>query len=194
MTAQGYKYLSPPSAHTVGILLFTRRISTSLSRIAIHKGLSARCDSTRASRTSVYIQPLAKQRFYLALPSPRAVIVKIAARYLLRVVAVGQSESSELSQTPRKLLSFYRTEDRFWPDFANIKHDYTEEFYRSYSSFISQCPRTGKFRAVCCHTTDHGKTAHVLGDTDVLIRSQPSLQDRSQDHNRVSDNLNSTMQ
>ena len=55
MTAQGYKYLSPPSAHTVGILLFTRRISTSLSRIAIHKGLSARCDSTRASRTYTVI-------------------------------------------------------------------------------------------------------------------------------------------
>ena len=55
MTAQGYKYLSPPSAHTVGILFFTRRISTSLSRIAIHKGLSARCDSTRASRTYTVI-------------------------------------------------------------------------------------------------------------------------------------------
>ena len=55
MTAQCYKYLSPPSAHTVGILLFTRRISTSLSRIAIHKGLSARCDSTRASRTYTII-------------------------------------------------------------------------------------------------------------------------------------------
>ena len=40
------------------------------------------------------------------------------------------------------------TKDRFWPDFANIKHDYTQEFYRSYSSFISQCPRTGKFRSV----------------------------------------------
>ena len=44
-------------------------------------------------------------------------------------------------QTPGKLLGFYWTEDRFWPDFANIKH-YTQEFYRSYSSFISQCPRT----------------------------------------------------
>ena len=55
MTAQGYKYLSPPSAQTVGILLFTRRISTSLSRIAIHKGLSMRCDSTRASRTYTVI-------------------------------------------------------------------------------------------------------------------------------------------
>ena len=52
-------------------------------------------------------------------------------------------------QTPRKLLGFYRTEDRFWPDFANIKHDYTPEFYRSYSSFISQCRRTGKFRGFC---------------------------------------------
>ena len=55
MTAQGYKYLSAPSAHTVGILLFTWCISTSLSRIAIHKGLPAHCDSTRASRTSTVI-------------------------------------------------------------------------------------------------------------------------------------------
>ena len=118
MTAQGYKYLSPPSARTVGILLFTQRISTSLSRIAIHKGLSARWDSTRASQTYTVIfvsgalcglivefvvfhyivisiginticlksdsylyPPLAdaKQLLYIALPSPRAVIVKIAA-------------------------------------------------------------------------------------------------------------------
>ena len=59
-------------------------------------------------------------------------------------------------QTPRKLFGFYRTEDKFWPDFADIKHDYTQEFYRSYSSFISQCPRTGKFRVVCiyiCHNS-----------------------------------------
>ena len=55
MTAQGFKYLSPPSAHTVGSLLFARRISTSLSRIAIHKGLSARCHSMRASRTYTVI-------------------------------------------------------------------------------------------------------------------------------------------
>ena len=39
----------------VGILLFTRRISTSLSRIAIHTGLSVHCDSTRASRTYTVI-------------------------------------------------------------------------------------------------------------------------------------------
>ena len=55
MTAQGYKYLSPPSARTVGILLFTQHISTSLSRIAIHKGLSVRCDSTWDSRTYTVI-------------------------------------------------------------------------------------------------------------------------------------------
>ena len=53
-----------------------------------------------------------------------------------------------LDQTPQKLLGFHRTEDRFWPDFADIKHDNTQEFYWSYSSFISQCPRTGKFRGV----------------------------------------------
>ena len=30
-------------------------------------------------------------------------------------------------QTLRKLTGFHWTEDRFWPDFANIKHDYTQE-------------------------------------------------------------------
>ena len=28
------------------------------------------------------------------------------------------------------------------PDFADIEHDYTQEFYRSYSSFIIKCPMT----------------------------------------------------
>ena len=54
-----------------------------------------------------------------------------------------------LFQTPQKLSGFHRTEDRFWRDFADMKQEYTQEFYRSYSSFISQCPRTGKFRGVC---------------------------------------------
>ena len=40
-------------------------------------------------------------------------------------------------------LLFYRNEEGFWPDFAGIKHDHTQEFYRSCSSFISKCPRTG---------------------------------------------------
>ena len=34
-------------------------------------------------------------------------------------------------QTPRKLFVFYRTEDRFWPDFADIKHGHIQEFYWS---------------------------------------------------------------
>ena len=69
---------------------------------------------------------------------------------------------AEHYQTPRKLLGFYQTEDRVWPGFVDIKHDYTQEFYQSYS-FISQCfyqpmsnivyvyvcPRTGKFPGVC---------------------------------------------
>ena len=55
------------------------------------------------------------------------------------------------SQTPLKLLGFYRTKDRFWPDFADTKHDYRQAFYQSYSSFISQCPRTGKFCGVWHH-------------------------------------------
>ena len=58
------------------------------------------------------------------------------------------SQKNWKRQTPRKLLGFHRTEDRFWPEFADIKHDYTQELYWSYSSFISQCPRTGKFRSV----------------------------------------------
>ena len=49
-------------------------------------------------------------------------------------------------QTPQKLLAFYRTEEGFWSDFADFKHDYTQEFYQSCSFFISKCPRAGKFR------------------------------------------------
>ena len=53
------------------------------------------------------------------------------------------------------------TGPRIEPDFANIKHDYTQEFYRSYSSFISLCPRTGKFRGVCNWYTLIWLTSHA---------------------------------
>ena len=58
--------------------------------------------------------------------------------------------------------TFYFTHwDRFWSDFADIKHDYTQEFYRSYSYFISQCPRTGKFRGVLgCNCIQQYVPAH----------------------------------
>ena len=48
-------------------------------------------------------------------------------------------------QTPWKLFDSYRTEEGVWPDF---KHDYIQEFYESYSFFISKCPWTGKFHSV----------------------------------------------
>ena len=59
-------------------------------------------------------------------------------------------------QKPRELLGFYSrvafylTEDRFWPDLADIKLGYKKEFYQSYSFFISQwlCLRTSKFRCL----------------------------------------------
>ena len=51
-------------------------------------------------------------------------------------------------QTPRKLWSFHWTEGGVWPDFVDFKHDYTQEFYRSYSVFTGKCPRTDKFRGV----------------------------------------------
>ena len=38
-----------------------------------------------------------------------------------------------------KLSGFYQNKVGFWPDFADIKHDYTQEFYQSYSSVISKC-------------------------------------------------------
>ena len=63
----------------------------------------------------------------------------------------GLEHSPVHLQTPRKLLGFYRTKEGFQPDFADFKHDYTHEFYRSYSFFISKCPRTGKFRGVCIY-------------------------------------------
>ena len=78
-------------------------------------------------------------------------------------------------QTPRKLLG--RTEDRFWPDFADIKHDYTQEFYQSYSSFISQCPRTGKSRGVCTMFANVQATSSPCissHGTDLLLPELPS--------------------
>ena len=50
----------------------------------------------------------------------------------------GANQLSQWIQTLRTLLCFYWTEEGFWPDFADIKHDYTQEFYRSCPSFISQ--------------------------------------------------------
>ena len=38
-----------------------------------------------------------------------------------------------------KLSGFYQNKVGFWPDFADIKHDYTQEFYQSYSSVNSKC-------------------------------------------------------
>ena len=59
-------------------------------------------------------------------------------------------------QTPRKLFMLYRTENNFFTTFSNFKHDYIKKFYWSshifhWSShfFISQGPRTDKFRGVC---------------------------------------------
>ena len=93
-------------------------------------------------------------------------------RSYIRVNPSGRSLALTL-QTPRKVLAFYRTEDGFWPDFADIKHDYTQEFYWSYSSFITQCPRTGL--ATCCVTRRHLRCIHWkclrLGDTLILNNS-----------------------
>ena len=35
---------------------------------------------------------------------------------------------SEPTQTLPKLMGFHRNEHIFWPDFADVKHDYTQEF------------------------------------------------------------------
>ena len=63
-------------------------------------------------------------------------------------MAQNRSTLFSVIQTPRKLWSFHRTEGEFWPDFVDFIHDYTQEFYRSYSVFTGKCPRTGKFRCV----------------------------------------------
>ena len=60
----------------------------------------------------------------------------------IRPVLISQT-AHVYRQTPQKLLGFYRTKEGFWPDFADTKHDYTQEIYRSYSFFFSKCPRTG---------------------------------------------------
>ena len=44
-----------------------------------------------------------------------------------------------------KTFGFYRAEEGFQPDFANFKHDYTQEFYWSCSFFISKCLKTGTY-------------------------------------------------
>ena len=68
-----------------------------------------------------------------------------------------------LVQTPWKLLGFHWTKDRFWPDFTDIKHDYIQEFYRSYSSFISQCLRTA-VSAGAMDVSTRASVATVLSD------------------------------
>ena len=59
-------------------------------------------------------------------------------------LASDESKSSTLhlkfldlhQQTPQTILGFYQTKEGFQPDFADFKHDYTQEFYQSYS-FLS---------------------------------------------------------
>ena len=52
------------------------------------------------------------------------------------------SPNVKVKQKPRKLSGFYWIEDRFWPNFADTEHGYTQEFYWSYWSFISNRPST----------------------------------------------------
>ena len=82
------------------------------------------------------------------------------------IVDLSQSamlgQQGQQTQTQRNLLGFYRTEEGFCPDFADIKPDYTQEFYRSYSSFsaknvwgpfsfaVSAGPRVSPIRPAAC--------------------------------------------
>ena len=83
------------------------------------------------------------------------------------VIFNAKIESHDRHHEIIKLFGFHRTEDRFWPDFADIKHDYTQEFYRSYLSFTSQCPRTGKFRGVW----HQGSTLTIVTKGRPLVKS-----------------------
>ena len=75
-------------------------------------------------------------------------------------------------QTPRKLRSFHRTEGGVWPDFVDFKHDYTQEFYRSYSVFTGKCPRTDKFRGVCIAAIRCGNACHGPHSDSVYSSSE----------------------
>ena len=76
-------------------------------------------------------------------------LLQLCWAWAIPILHTQRNDTDHRFQTPQKLWGFHQTQDRFWPYFTDIKHDYTQEFYRSYSSFISQCPRTGKFRSVC---------------------------------------------
>ena len=93
-----------------------------------------------------------------------------------------------LRQTQRKLLGFHQTEDRFGPDFADIKHDYTQEFYRSYSSFISQCPRTGKFCGVCLGDVSNEDLSIIENNqfTNLIELAMPRVETRGSENEEES--------
>ena len=91
------------------------------------------------------------------------------------------TRSLKLVAAPRhreNFLGFYRTKDRFGPGLADIKHDYTQQFYQSYSSFISQCPRTGKFRSVCAPYWSAGRGRHWNFDPLQCLGPRPEILDR----------------
>ena len=44
---------------------------------------------------------------------------------------------------------FYQTEGEFRLNFANIKHDYTQEFHQSSMCFVSLGQQTAKFLSDC---------------------------------------------
>ena len=52
------------------------------------------------------------------------------------------------TQTPWKFWGVYWKEDGFRFDFADLKHDYSEEFCQFYPFFIGKCPRSCKLRGV----------------------------------------------
>ena len=96
----------------------------------------------------------------------------MAQVYGLVPVSIKPLPDPMLTSDITKLFGFHRTEDRFWLDFADIKHDYTQEFYRSYSSFISQCPKTGKLSCVCDLSSISYSEIHLRSVSDSQLANK----------------------
>ena len=119
--------------------------------------------------------------------------------WMLRIISLACFANNAIHpwpqmQTPRKLLSFHLPGEWFWPDFANFKHFYTQEFNRSYSFFlsanvrgkISQCLQMmlmfdqemplGFTHAIClCCNFVYISTLENRGDTSLNLNFQNIL-------------------
>ena len=62
-----------------------------------------------------------------------------------------------------KTFGFYWTKEGIWPNCTDFIHDYTQEFYQSYSFYICKYPRTDKFHGVWPGTSFSNMGYHKWG-------------------------------